>query len=773
MNFAVKIFLVLIFVSNLIFFSECESASYQDIVKLESGWKFCIDPESSFLSRNPRILDPGFDDSRWEDVEVPHSVNLDRGYENYSGICWYRKKLSIPLNRENGFVYLEFRGSYLITDVWFNGNYLGRHNGGYTGFKFEITSYIAADSINTIVVRCDSTKRADQAPGAMFIWFPYTGLIREVNLAIYPSIFPESIFIDTNYTAGKGEISLKTIWKVKPELVEKAFKTHRKVNFEGRNVTKFKESLTPDSTSYLSKNVIKLKDAHPWSPDDANLYQLETLYTVGDIRYERSENFGIREITTSGRKILLNGEEIKLLGVALFEDSKDFGPLFDISKRADELAYAKSLGVNMLRLGHYPNHPDMLSLCDEYGFIVYEEIPVWQYNLPDSELDEYIEIWAKPQLEEMVSRDYNHPSLCFIGVANEIRDDIKYLEIMLPYAKEKASTRLITYASDSSGEDREAFKYVDVISKNFHYGWFHSESPYDLKNAISDLSSIKVEKPIFISEVGAMSIPDFNTSYSSDIRFSEEYHNKVITVSLNNLLSNIDILSGLCVWTLFDFRGQGVIATSGLYDFNLKPRLYSSQVQRLFKSRPYLLILDTKTYYNPGDVLDLKIRINCSRKEAVSLSNLTYTIIDSNSEWVSNRINIEEIDWQRNFGNYDFSQKIPKDTNGLNILQMKIVDQELREVASNFYYFDVGDIYLPSVLKLRVLDSSLENVRNADVVIDDRVTLKTDYWGWCTLLYYAKTARIRVSKTGFRTFEKTLEMQIGKTIYQTVSLSED
>jgi beta-galactosidase len=772
MCFKVKIFLILLLLSNPLFCAEEILAPYRDSINVKSGWKFNIDPGSAYLEQTPSVIDLKFDDKNWFEVEVPHTINMKSGFENYSGICWYRKKFSLPVNWNDGFIYLEFLGSYLITDVWLNGNYLGRHNGGYTSFKFEITQFIDKNSVNNLVVRCDSTKRDDQAPGSVFIWFPYSGLIREVFLIKYPSVFPESVLIDTTYNLKSSKVTTNINWKLKPEFIGKTFKIKQQISFGNEsNLANLDYSLTPDSTSYVSKQFIDIDSPHPWSPEHPDLYTMSLDFKSDSTRYERSDKFGIREISTSGKKILLNGKEIKLLGVALFEDSKDLGPFFDPSVRIKELEYVKSLGANMIRLGHYPHHPEMLFLCDKIGLIVYEEIPVWQYHIPSSKLDEYIDIWAKPQLEEMIKRDYNHPSLCFIGVANEIRDDINYLEKMLPYAKKLNPKRLVTYASDSSGEDREAFKYVDVISKNFHFGWFHSESPYDVKKAISNLSSIKENKPIFITEVGAMSIPDFNTSYSSDIRFSEEYHTKVLSVSLNNLISNFDVLSGLCVWTLYDFRGQGVIASSGLYDYNKKPRVYSTQVKNIFNSKPSILIIDTGSQYYPDGLLNLVIKIYSYDIKIDLESKIYFRVLDSKSVWESNCIDLKEFDWKDNTGTYEFSLKIPEAISGFNILEMQLLDLQKEKAACNYYYFDVGTEYIPAILKLQIIDNNNTPINDVKINIDNRIDLKTDFWGWCSILYYGKSTLIKASKKGYKGEEVSINMNCGKTTYQTITMS--
>jgi hypothetical protein len=740
---------------------------------LREGWKFSIDPDDAYINKNPSVIQTEFDDSTWESVNIPHTINLlsNTANKDYSGIVWYRKRIEIPGQFQDGFTFIEFLGSYLITDAWLDGEYIGRHNGGYTGFKFDISEFSQVNKAHTLVVRCDSTKREKQAPGVMFIWFPYTGLYREVYIAHYPDVFPEKVFIDTTQDQLKGTVSILTKWKMKNSSDKSKIEVKYLIEKKGTlyNSIEFPLSLT-ERGDLVSRNILYISNPTLWSVDNPVLYDLRIEYKFEDKLYNKVERFGLRNITTEGKKILLNGQEIKFSGLALFEDSQKNGPFFNRDERLKDLEYLKSIGANMLRLGHYPQHPEMLSLCDELGIIIYEEIPVWQFTVKDSELDEYIQEWAKPQLDELIERDYNHPSLCFVGVANEIRDNKKYLDIMLPYAKKIAPTRLITYTSDSFGEDRETFENVDVISKNFHFGWFHSESPYDIKKAIDDLSKIDRNKPFFISEIGAMSIPDLNAPISTDVRFTEEYHYKVLYTAMNNIISNLDSLSGFCIWTLYDFRSQAKVASSGIYDFNSKPRLILSLVKRELASKINLSVLDNNSYYEYKTPIDLKLSIYPLNKDIQNATHLFYRIVDKDGQWNSSKISLKEFELTRSTGEFNFKLDIPEKVEGLNFIDFELKNDRNEVIAKNLYYFDVKIQTAPSTIKINIIDGNNVPLKDVKINLDNDLIDYTDFYGWSTFIYFEKQCRITMSKKGFREVSFNLDIREGKTMYKVVIL---
>ena len=438
---------------------------------------------------------PGFDDSGWENVHVPHTLKLtslglddvqnDKSQETFHRyVGLYRRTLTIDEIGTDR-LFLEFEGVHQVTDVWLNGQHLGQHSvGGYTPFHFDITD-IAQAGENQLVVRADNTRRDDVPPDpGPFDYIKFSGLYRDVYLVrtspVRITFNWEDQHAGVSITTpvvdpvnGNAVIDVKTgiqnhgDSKVKVELIT------RVIDDRGVVVLKMIDEKTVESrrsTQFDQIGAIE-DNLRLWSPADPYLYRVNTMLAVDGKPVDVVENpLGVRKFEhDSERGFLLNNEPIELIGLNRHQHYGYIGDAVPDSLHYKDMLQFKQLGFNTVRTAHYPQDNALLEACDRLGILVYEEAPTW-ISMPSNPQ------WWKnfdSALRTMIRNHRNHPSVIIWGAGINHRG---YVPSAVLACKQEDPTRL-TASQSSRWTGWQTSGLTDIFA-NMMYGpgmWDRSE----------------------------------------------------------------------------------------------------------------------------------------------------------------------------------------------------------------------------------------------------------------------------------------------------------
>ena len=417
-----------LFILMIYSLSSCSSSPSQ-IRKTDSfndNWKFHLGDVG-----NGQAVD--LNDTDWRTLNLPHDWSIEGEFSKDNpagvgggalpgGIGWYRKSFTLPSADTNKLVFINFDGIYRNSEVWLNGHCLGMRPYGYSSFQYALTPYLNyGKEKNILAVKIDNSKQPNSR------WYSGSGIYRNVWLVTTNKIYVDhwGTFITTPEVTEKSAKMLIRV-KVKNALNHKQNIILRTAVFnnEGEKIT---ETETPNSVLSNSitevKQELSLNNPELWSVENPNLYKAVTVIKSGNqILDEYSTVFGVRSFKFDAEKgFFLNGKHLKIYGVC---DHHDLGCLgAAVNKRAVErqLEILKNMGCNGIRTSHNPPAPELLDLCDRMGFIVMDEaFDMWKKGKTNYDYSLDWDQWHKRDLEDMVLRDRNHPSIFIWSIGNEV-----------------------------------------------------------------------------------------------------------------------------------------------------------------------------------------------------------------------------------------------------------------------------------------------------------------------------------------------------------------
>jgi beta-galactosidase len=367
-----------------------------------------------------------FNDAGFKRVTIPHTNKILpwHGFDDkeYEFVSVYRRHFRLPVALQHQRVFVDFGGVMTALTVWINGQKLGEYRGGYTQFSFELTPHLNWRGDNVLAVEVDSTERKDVPPfGNRIDYLTFGGIYREVQLRFVPNVFIENVFaksIDVLSADRKLEVrcfldeskSNGTPLMLTASLVE-----------GNRVIAAQTREITPNGQAHYDLTLSNIRDIELWNLDRPKLYKV----LVGLAERERiidqyETRVGFREAKFTPEGFHLNGKHLKLRGLNRHQTFPFVGQAMPArGQKRDAWILRKELHCNIVRTSHYPQSPHFLDGCDEYGLLVFEEIPGWQHIGNDD--------WQKLALqnvEKMVRRDWNHPSIILWGVRiNESGDN--------------------------------------------------------------------------------------------------------------------------------------------------------------------------------------------------------------------------------------------------------------------------------------------------------------------------------------------------------------
>jgi len=474
-------------------------------------------------------------------LNVPGDWNTQReSLLFYEGSVWYKRSFDY-VKSANKRVFLHFGAANYTASVYLNGEELGRHEGGFTPFDFEITDRVRPTG-NFLILRVNDARAKENVPTVNTDWWNYGGITRPVTLVEVPETFIQ----DYSVQFEKGSIH-----QVKGWLQLNGPQLRQSVTIRIPEA-KLSKTFETDDTGRVEFSFAA--DLTPWSPTEPKLYSVE-LSSAADHVVDR---IGFRSISVRGTDILLNGKPIFLRGISIHEEAATrAGRAWSEDDARTLLLWAKELGCNFVRLAHYPHSEAMVRMADEMGVLVWEEVPVYwtiQWENPETLQN------AKNQLSELITRDHNRAALIIYSVANETpisEPRNKFLSQLIQLAHSSDPTRLVSaalQAEESEAGNRLSVRLndpianeLDVMGNNEYIGWYvHRISDLD----VTDFTS-RYDKPLIMSEFGADAL--FGNHGDAQTRWTEEYQESLYMHQVA-MLRRIPFLRGTTPWVLKDFR---------------------------------------------------------------------------------------------------------------------------------------------------------------------------------------------------------------------------
>jgi len=548
-------------------------------ISLDGQWRTIIDPYETgyydyryqpsangyFKDAKPKtksdLIEYDFDTSA--SLKVPGDWNTqEERLLLYEGTIWYKKSFDYQ-RKENTRLFVYFGAANYIADVYLNGEKIGRHEGGFTPFNFEVTNLVR-DQSNALIVKVDNKRRRDAVPTLITDWWNYGGLTRQVKLIETPVTFVQDYFIQLQ----KGSLARISGWV---RLNGEKLNQRITVRIPEARLSK---SFTTDATGYAE--ISFSADLTLWSPDNPKLY--DVLIEAESDRV--SDQIGFRSIETRGTEILLNGRPIFLRGVCIHEEAPfRGGRAYSREDALTLLGWAKELGVNFVRLAHYPHNEFMVREADRLGIMVWSEIPVyWTILWENAATLEN----ARNQLREMITRDKNRAAVIVWSMANEtpLSDArLSFLKKLIEHARSLDSSRLISAAMERHYVDEKTqmiddplVEYLDVLGCNEYVGWYDG-----LPEKADHLEwKMKYQKPLIMSEFGGAA--PYGNHGDPLTRWTEEYQENVYQHQVG-MLKRIPFLRGTCPWILMDFRSPRR-PLPGIQDFHNRKGLISDRGEK-------------------------------------------------------------------------------------------------------------------------------------------------------------------------------------------------
>jgi beta-galactosidase len=524
------------------------------INRFDSGWRF--HRGGALSAENPQ-----FDDSGWRLVDLPHDWSIEdmpgtqspfnrdaisqvSGGFTTGGTGWYRKSFNIPSELAAKRILIQFDGVYMNPEVWINGVSLGSHPYGYTSFLFDITDNVNFGKPNILAVKVRNE-------GENSRWYSGSGINRHVWLKILEPVHVAqwgTRITTPDVEAESATVNIKTKVNNQSGNALNIRINTRIINEKGIEKGKSAGSeqlIEKNGSSEFSEN-IKVSKPSLWSPESPALYTAVSEVYIADKLSDRIETlFGIRTFHFDGiNGFTLNGKSMKLKGGCFHDDN---GPLGSKSyDRAEErrVELLKASGFNAIRCSHNPPAPAFLDACDRQGMLVIDEtFDMWNDGKNENDYHIYFQKWWKKDIESMIKRDFNHPSVILWSIGNEIPgmntpEVVKTAQTLADFVRANDPTRPVTAAVNGLNPDKDPFfAALDIAGYNYGSGGDHQNK------SIFDTDHERVPSRIMVQ--------------------TESY-------ALEAFRSWMDVMDhpwlvGDFVWTGFDYIGEASIGWRGYW----------------------------------------------------------------------------------------------------------------------------------------------------------------------------------------------------------------
>ncbi len=511
------------------------------VTPLNRDWYF-----SKGLSQPPASLPED-----GEAVTLPHCWNgqdgQDGGNDYFRGPCCYTRRLlsaDLPQGERH---YLEVNGANSSSQVWLNGRLLAEHHGGYSTFRPELTDWLQAENLLTILV--DNAPNEEVYPQTADFTF-YGGLYRDVNLISLPEVHFDlegggpGLQVTPIVAGDEAKVTLSPQLQMLPEDCDLSYEI---LDGEG--------ALLEGRTCSDRSACFTIAHPHLWNGvKDPYLYTARVSLLRGETVLDAlSVPFGCRTFEIHPEQgFLLNGERYPLLGVSRHQDRPGIGNALLPEHHREDIELIREMGANTIRLAHYQHDQYFYDLCDQYGMVVWAEIPYISRHMPGGREN------TLSQMRELIDQCYNHPSIAVWGLSNEITMDgakdpdlLENHRLLNDLCHRLDPTRPTAIACISMCDMSEEIVHLpDVVSYNHYFGWYGGKLE-DYGPWFDRFHQTYPQTPIGVSEYGCEAL-NWHNSRPESGDYSEEYQ-AIYHESLIRQLFTRDYLWATHVWNMFDF----------------------------------------------------------------------------------------------------------------------------------------------------------------------------------------------------------------------------
>jgi len=528
---SIKISVLFFFLVSGFSLSAIPTTQVRQKVSINKDWKF-------ILNDNPQFRDSACNDVSWRTLNLPHDWSIEGAIDKSIGgsggffpigIGWYRKTFTLPEAMKEKQLVLQFDGIYMNSEVWINGQFLGRYPSGFTTLQYDVTEFINSGKgeINTIAVRVDNSVKESTR------WYTGSGIYRNAWLiatnfvhfnnykGVYiktPDATSAKATVNINYEFSSNFFSSDALQHWKKNVYDKQEEITKKLVIRSTIVDKYGTEIaktesakecTQFQANLLLNQQIEVNEPKLWSVNSPTIYYLKSeILCDGQVIDDQVTSFGIRKLEYIPNKgMFVNGKMEKLKGVCVHQDVGSFGVAVPIPVWHQRLMKLKEMGCNAVRTSHHPFAPEFYDLCDSIGLYVMNEAfdewtRGWPYNYTENNQGKatngyhlYFDQWSESDLKAMLQRDRNHPSIIMYSIGNEIPDQknaegYKIARKLIAICHTEDNTRPVTSGCDQYMDatnngfidalDISGYNYIDRHFKEKLYEPEHTKRPEKL-----------------------------------------------------------------------------------------------------------------------------------------------------------------------------------------------------------------------------------------------------------------------------------------------------
>jgi len=540
-----------------------------------SGWKFNRGDVSGAQAAS-------FNDASWSNVTLPHDWSITLAFNSASpagsnagyldgGIGWYRKSFVVDQAQSAQRIFVQFDGVYMNSEVWINGTSLGTRPYGYSTFEYELTPYLTFGATNVIAVKVNNNQ-----PNSRF--YSGSGIYRNVWLTRLNVVHVpyNGVFVSTpSVSTASATVSIAAEVQNQGTAAASATVTATVVGPTGAAVTTGDSAATnvaANATSTITQ-MLTVTSPQLWSVSAPNRYQVKVEVKVGGAVVDTYlAPLGFRTpVFNASSGFSLNGQNMKLRGVNMHHDLGALGAAVNYRAIERQVEILKGIGVNAIRTSHNPPAPELLDITDRLGVLILDEaFDTWEQTKTTNDYGKYFTAWAQRDIQGMVKRDRNHPSIILWSIGNEVGGSTTATATnLINWVKALDTTRAITWASNkmggphvSEGDDRNVAKLLDVVGYNYapyagDYDADHSANS-GWKILGTETAAALRSRGIYHTPAGTLTKA---TSMSMADRQCSSYDNEATNFgdSAQNAYSYDNsraFVAGSFIWAGFDYIGE-------------------------------------------------------------------------------------------------------------------------------------------------------------------------------------------------------------------------
>ncbi len=539
------------------------------------GWKFNRGDVSNAEASS-------FDDSGWKSLTLPHDWSIELAFNSSSpggsnagyldgGVGWYRKSFTVDQAANGKRILIDFDGVYMNSEVWINGTSLGTRPYGYSSFEYDLTPYVTFGGNNVIAVRANNNQ-----PNSRF--YSGSGIYRNVWLVtLDPVHVPyNGVFVTTpSISSASATVSVATEVQNQGSGAASVTTTSTVLGPSGAVVTSADSGATnvaANATSTVSK-MLTVPSPELWSLGAPNRYQVKVEVKVGGaVVNTYLAPLGFRTAAFDANTgFSLNGQNTKIHGVNMHHDLGALGAAINYRAIERQVEILKGMGVNAIRTSHNPPAPELLDITDRLGVLILDEaFDTWTQTKTTNDYGKDFSTWAQRDIQNMVKRDRNHPSIILWSIGNEVGGSTTSTATsLINWVKALDTTRAITWASNkmggphvSEGDDRNVANLLDVVGYNYapyagDYDADHSAHP-TWKLLGTEIAAAVRSRGIYHTPAGTITKA---TSQSSPDRQCSSYDNEAAgfgdsAQNSYNYENSRAFVAGSFIWAGFDYIGE-------------------------------------------------------------------------------------------------------------------------------------------------------------------------------------------------------------------------